>query len=580
MHQRDLVILKFGGSVLRDPADLPLIVHEIYRWWRRGHRVVAVVSAYAGTTDALLARAESTHERPTPFVRAAIAAGGEMQTATALAASLDQSGVPATLFSPGRVQMRATGPALDASPVSVSTVDLNRALDRHEVVVFPGFLAVDDESRTVTLGRGGSDLTALFLAWSLGARRCRLIKDVDGLYDADPSAVAASNLPRAQRYAHASYDDAEATDGTILQPKAIQFARLHTMSFEVGRIGGIRPTIIDHRPSVLADDVARETRVPRMRLAFAGAGTVGGGIIHHAARLPEWFDVARILVRDSGRERPELCGIASGAELLSTDPASLLAAQPDVLIETLGGLDPAASIVEAALAAGIHVITANKTLVAEHGPRLEAIGRATGARLLTSACVGGATPILERLAGRRVSSVRGVLNGTANFVLEALGRGASWSDAIATAQTSGLAEVDPSRDLDGRDSLDKLRLIARSIGLPDDATDVDAEHAGIDEALAPPPAIAARWRQVARVAAEHRSVTLQAIPPGDPLHSLDHEWNAVIVEDDSGRGFECVRGRGAGRWPTAESAFGDLLELHRQQQRGAAEARERSESIG
>ncbi|MEM1424141.1 MAG: homoserine dehydrogenase, partial [Planctomycetota bacterium] len=107
------------------------------------------------------------------------------------------------------------------------------------VVVFPGFVALDRRGRAVTLGRGGSDLTALFLAHALGAARCRLVKDVDGLYNADPRTV-----PGARRLERVGYDGALATDGSIVQHKAVRFAEARGVAFELGDLGARSPTMI------------------------------------------------------------------------------------------------------------------------------------------------------------------------------------------------------------------------------------------------------------------------------------------------------------------------------------------------
>ena len=108
------------------------------------------------------------------------------------------------------------------------------------MVVVPGYVATDAEDRLVVLGRGGSDLSALFLADRLGGARCRLIKDVDGLYESDPAAPG----PRPRRYGRACWSDALATDGAIVQHKAVRFARDHRLPFELGRINGVAPTRI------------------------------------------------------------------------------------------------------------------------------------------------------------------------------------------------------------------------------------------------------------------------------------------------------------------------------------------------
>src|SRR5688572_18183248 len=275
-----LIVLKFGGSVLRDESTLRLAVHEIYRWRRRGWRVAAVVSAFAGRTDELLRRATGrpqadpclndtlvhhrsrrrpgrglTHQNANdpwhadtadPHATAALVATGELHSAGLLGLHLDRAGIRAAVLWPMSFDLTAQGPPLDADPVSLDRGRLERALRQHGVVVIPGYVAQDAEGRPVALGRGGSDLTALFIAQALCAEKCRLVKDVDGLYDRDPSLAAplaacppvsgglrdrtgggaasgtAGDCPH--RYATATFADALATDGSIIQHKAVRFA--------------------------------------------------------------------------------------------------------------------------------------------------------------------------------------------------------------------------------------------------------------------------------------------------------------------------------------------------------------------
>ncbi|MFI4881477.1 MAG: hypothetical protein ACIAQU_02705 [Phycisphaerales bacterium JB064] len=163
-----------------------------------------------------------------------------------------------------------------------------------------------------------------------------------------------------------------------------------------------------------------------------------------------------------------------------------------------------------------------------------------------------------RCGARRV---RGVLNGTANFVLSRIADGADTSEAIADAQRLGLAEADPSRDLDGRDSLDKLRVLALVLGVDTDGG--DTTHA--DARAARP---GAALRQVATLDANGcLKVALEDVEPGDALRDLPGEWNAAEVIGDDGSTL-VIRGRGAGRWPTAEAVVADVLEIDRAREIG------------
>ena len=270
MPEQPLIVLKFGGSVLLDEQRLRIAVHEVYRWRRDGYRVLAVVSALAERTEALIERCSMLSGDASDLAKASLISTGELESAAFLGVHLDRAGIPASVFTPAAVRLVAHGNPLDADPVSVQTEPISAALDTDGVVVFPGFVAIDDEGHTVTLGRGGSDLTAIFLAHALDADRCRLIKDVDGLYDHDP----ASASPPPQRYRHAGYEEALQTDGSIIQHKAIRFAQDHCIEFELGRFNGTRPTTIGEGEATR--EAAPDSPTP-LRIALCGLGTVGSG---------------------------------------------------------------------------------------------------------------------------------------------------------------------------------------------------------------------------------------------------------------------------------------------------------------
>jgi homoserine dehydrogenase len=235
-----LTVLKFGGSVLRNEADLATAVAEIQRWLERDGRVVAVVSAFDGTTDRLLTQAREyvPQAESDAAATALLLATGELTTASLLTLALHRAGVGATVLSPCAIDLRTDGRGVDANPIAVDADAIRRALARTPVVVVPGFIGVDDDRQFTLLGRGGSDLTALFLAHELGAGRCRLIKDVDGLYDRDPALPG----PPAHRYETLSWDGALELDGKIIQHKAVRLAKDRALEFEVGAFGKTEAT--------------------------------------------------------------------------------------------------------------------------------------------------------------------------------------------------------------------------------------------------------------------------------------------------------------------------------------------------
>jgi homoserine dehydrogenase len=556
-----LIVLKFGGSVLASEASLPLAVHEIDRWRRSGRGVVAVVSALAGETDALLARAAA--DDADPHATAALAALGEARAAALLVLSLQRAGLPARSLSPAALGLRAEGEALDALPVELDTGPLRRALAAGEVAVVPGFTGVAPDGRTVLLGRGGSDTTAVFLAARLRAR-CRLIKDVDGLYAADPAGAE----PPPPRYASATFADALATDGSIVQRRALDLAQLHGLTVELARVNGARPT----RIGATVTRCAAPDRPRRLRVALLGLGAVGGGVAAHLLALPELFELTAVCVRDPRRPRALPPGVP-----VTDDPLEA-AHGADVLVEALGGCEPARTAIAAALRRGTSVVTANKAVLAAHGAELEALARANGAALRWSAAAGGAMPLLatlrrlalrggERAGGGQHGGVRrldAVLNGTTNFVLDEVARGAGLPEALERARHAGLAERDPQRDLSGRDAADKLVLAAHALtGRWLDPRDVRCEP--LDARALAAAAGGATVRQVAtleldggRIAARVRP---RELPAEHPLARVRGAGNAARLRTE--QGVVRLAGRGAGRWPAAQSVLADLLALAR-----------------
>lgn len=258
MPRQRLIVLKFGGSVLGSEDSLIDAVGEVRRWRRDGWWVIAVVSALAGDTDALLGRCDRLHGGAAPSARAAVVANGEAHSAALLGLLLDRAGIPAAVGSPGGLGLVAKGDPLDATPTRLDTWKVRALLDRHGVLVVPGFVAIDALGSPVVLGRGGSDLTALFLAQRCDADRCRLVKDVDGLYTSDP----ARPDPPPRRYRCATWADALATDGSIIQHKAVRFAQSHNHPFELCTIDGVEPTLIGAQETAFEPDVRNRDRPP------------------------------------------------------------------------------------------------------------------------------------------------------------------------------------------------------------------------------------------------------------------------------------------------------------------------------
>jgi len=552
-----VIVLKFGSSVLRSEADLPRAIHEIYRWLRDGYSVVAVVSAFGKTTDQLLASAREYSDQPPEGALALLLSTGEKRAAALLALALDRAGIPASAFDPSRLGLRTSGRVLNAEPVRLNVGAIRKALDNSRVAVAPGFIGQMQDGRTSLLGRGGSDLSALFLAVHLRGR-CRLLKDVDGVYDHDPHVSAA------RCYASLTWKDALAIGGRIIQQKALRFSREHSQSFEVAALGAEQATIVGAESTAYFPSRAKRDRV---RVALLGLGTVGYGVYQELAAQPEFFETVGIAVRNLHRPEQKV-----PQSLLSTDVWDVVNRDCDVVIEVLGGIQPAADCIKSALLAGKHVVTANKAALANH-PELHEIVEARGSQLLCSAAVGGAVPVLEtlrRLAGQHeIDTVEGVLNGTTNFILHELARGIPFDQAISQAQACGLAEADPSADLDGSGVTCKLVLIARAaFGLEltfasvhrAGITEIDPRHVfDLSKSGSAVRLVGSLRREGDGIIAEVNPIVLEA---GHPLANTNREENCVVVKTTNGE-THILQGKGAGRWPTTEAVFADLSSLVR-----------------
>jgi homoserine dehydrogenase len=558
------IVLKFGGSVLREDGDVDAAVHEIYRFLREGYRVVAVVSAREGATDQLLARARRYGPDPHPEASAALLATGEATSAALLGLALSRSGVASVVFDAARAGLRTEGHRLDAKPVELDEGAFLRAFRQASVVVMPGFVGVDPDGGPSLLGRGGSDFTALFVAWRLGAA-CRLVKDINGLFERDPN----RDGPEPRRFLSITWDDALALKSGMVQAKACEFARDRGLSFEIASPQADRGSLVGRGPTVKND--AEEPGRP-LRVLLLGLGTVGMGIYRRLKADPARFRVVGALVRDLSKDRGE----ELDPSILHADPREALAFPCDLVVETLGGLEPASTLIRAALARGIDVVTANKEVVERHGRELEPLAASNRARFLYSACVGGGVPVLknvEALKGVRIRSVEGVLNGTTNYILERLAAGAGFEEAVREAQAKGFAEADPTADLDGTDAARKLSILARA-AFPAEPENGGVEKTGIDGLGPEDVGNARKTRRFIRLVARaertpegiRSTVGPRALPEGHPLAEVPAEENRIVIEREEGPPI-VISGKGAGRWPTAESVLGDALEIVRARRR-------------
>lgn len=549
-----VIVLKFGSSVLRSADDLPDVVTEIYRCVRQGYGVIAVVSALGDATDRLLAEAMRQGCAHDNRHGPAYVSLGEQTTVALLAMACDRAGLSVKAFSPQDLLLGARGDPFDATPVFLAH-GLREWLEPsgHDVLVVPGFVGLDEADRIVLLGRGGSDLTAVFLAEAVGAS-VRLIKDVDGVYDRDPQGDAL-----ALRYGRIGWAQARSVAGVLVQPKALDFAEARGLEVQVGSLGRADATWIggaDAPPE-------RAHRPPRLRVALAGCGVVGGGLLQRLARHPEAFEITSVLVRDPGKARD----VPVPEPLLTSVPDALLDSRPDVVVDVLSSGLVGAALSARALTAGLTVVSANKQAVALMLPALEPLARGRRAQLFYSAAVGGGAPLIEAVrraaAGGDIRALEGVLNGTVNFILDRLSQGCEFHTAIAAAQAAGLAEADPGADLSGEDAAAKLRILAHEAfgGAPALATLRCTP-------LTPDLAEAARrvpHKQISRVAVVDSvlQASIDIVPCTEgPLSAVRSDRNLIRVERADGS-LVMARGRGAGRWPTVESVFADLVDIWR-----------------
>lgn len=327
---------------------------------------------------------------------------------------------------------------------------------------------------------------------------------------------------------------------------------------------------------VMEPPVARHHRPaePRtVRVAIAGCGAVGSALVHelrvrrssladrHGARI----DVCAVLVRDVERRRE----VRLTPGTLDADLERFLAVEADVLVEAIGGIEPARRIVESAIRRGITVITANKALLAAHGPSLVALAERHGAVLRYDAAVGGGVPVLrlidDALGAGLPRRVTGILNGTTNFVLTGLERGEPLDDVLASARRRGFAEADSSRDLDGRDAADKIAIVAwAAYGV------APADLVVRRTSLLPDPArysaLASRLgcavRQVAECALVEGQVVANVAPvlvPRDGAFAGTRDEQNRVEVHTGWTAPLCASGPGAGGLPTATALLSDLL---------------------
>ena len=328
-------------------------------------------------------------------------------------------------------------------------------------------------------------------------------------------------------------------------------------------------------------------------VGLVGLGVVGGGVARALLERRDYFArqvgaplvVRRAAVRDLAK--PRTVDLPPG--LMTTDVAALLSdPEIDVIVEVIGGEEPAGSFIRAALEAGKHVVTANKELIAKSGPELLALAHSRGLDIMFEASVGGGIPLIaplrRDLLANRITSIRAIINGTTNYILTNLANSSAaaealrkqgiepfsrggYADALAEAQRLGYAEPDPTNDVEGYDAAYKLAIMA-SLGFRTRVRPSDIAVSGISKLDARDFTYAQELGYVIKLLAiaERNDGGIIArvgptlVPASEPLAKVDGVYNAVQIEGDL-TGTVLFQGRGAGAEPTSSAVVADLLDL-------------------
>ncbi len=322
-------------------------------------------------------------------------------------------------------------------------------------------------------------------------------------------------------------------------------------------------------------------------VAILGCGNVGGALAERlltgadeiARRTGLDLELVGVAVQDL--EKPRTADVP--ASLLTDDAKELIERDGvDIVVELIGGIEPARTLVEAALRAGRPVVTGNKALLAESGAELANLAADNGVDLLYEAAVGGAIPVIrplrESLAGERVVRVMGIVNGTTNYILSRMtDEGLDYDEALAEAQRLGLAERDPTADVEGDDAAAKAAILA-GLAFGSDLVGASVYREGITGVRAVDVAFAGRLGYVVKLLAVAElvdggpdvSVRVHPamVPRSHPLASVRGSFNAVFVEGDAA-GELMLYGRGAGGVPTASAVLGDLIDAARNLRTGS-----------
>ena len=325
--------------------------------------------------------------------------------------------------------------------------------------------------------------------------------------------------------------------------------------------------------------------VSPLSVVLLGGGTVGASVakllVEQAqdlsARIGRPIVLNGVAVQDIKKSRDGV-----DPKLLTTDATKLAQSGADIVVEVIGGIEPAKTLIEMAIANGSSIVTANKALLAEHGAHLHKLAEEKGVDLYYEAAVAGAIPLLrplrESLAGDKVMRLLGIVNGTTNFILSKMySDGANYADVLAEAQALGYAEADPTADVEGFDSAAKAAILA-GLAFHTNVTSADVYREGISKVTAADIAAAKslgyviKLLAIAEITPDDLGIIVRVhpamVPQSHPLASVRDAFNAVFVEAQAA-GQMMFYGRGAGGVPTASSVLGDIVAAARNRVAGS-----------
>ena len=319
------------------------------------------------------------------------------------------------------------------------------------------------------------------------------------------------------------------------------------------------------------------------KIGLLGLGTVGTGtaeiLLNPSGRQPllQEIEIYKVGVRSLGLPRL----VSLPPEVLTTDVEAIVTDEAvDIVVEVMGGLEPARSLILKAIAHGKHVVTANKAVIARYGAEIFTAAEEAGVYVLLEAAVGGGIPVIQplkqSLGVNRIKSVTGIINGTTNYILTRMqSEGGEFTDILADAQKLGYAEADPTADVDGLDAADKIAILA-SLAFAGRIKLQDVHCEGIRQVSATDIAYAqklgfvikllalAKREEIASDTPESETLQMRVhptlVPQTHPLASISGVYNAILVEGEP-IGQVMFFGPGAGSGPTASAVVSDILNI-------------------